>query len=62
MLQINSKYAEQKVTIQCKNVQVTPTFEGFKYGDVFTPDQEDDNMMVELKTIQNGCSVCYNNK
>ena len=56
MLQINSRFAEQKVTVQCQNTEVTPSFDGFKNGDVFTLDDADMGM-VELKTLQNGCSV-----
>ena len=56
MLQINSRFAEQKVTVQCQNTKVTPSFDGFKNGDLFM--LEDANTgMVELKTLQDGCSV-----
>ena len=61
MLQINSRSAQQKVTVQCQNTGVMPSFEGFKHDDLFTTDNKDDgSSMVELDTLQNGCSVIYN--
>lgn len=57
MLQTNSKYAEQKITIQCKNTGVIPTFDGYKNGDTFNLEHDEDSL-VQLKTLRNECSVC----
>ena len=54
MLQINSLKAEQRVTIHCENVEVTPSFEGFKRGSIFSLDE---NTVVASQLLYDGCSV-----
>ena len=60
MLQVNSQTAEQKITVQCKNAEVTPTFNGYRSGHLFVPEGDDSSSrsgLVELKTLYNGCMV-----
>ena len=52
MLQMTSKQAEQRITIQCRNLAVSPIFTGFRRGTLLELEGD-----FAPQVIRNECSV-----